>query len=179
MKSISYKNPVFAYKFANDPGAIPVLLLEYFQLPHNLFPWSNIRPMSPLAESSPTCLCVELDPDFYYLIQSYAGRSGLRAAHVGRGVETLSAVHQIRPAVICLEPEHHADETAWEVLRALKADPLAAAIPVILFSWLEEEEKARVAGAAVYVRKPVMYVDFLDALAAAGFRHENQEKSSK
>lgn len=131
--------------------------------------------MSPRAESCPTCLCVELDPDFYYLIQSYAERSGLSAAHVERGPEALSAVHQSRPAVICLEPEHRADETAWEVLRMLKADAQAAPIPIILFSWLDEEEKARAAGAAVYVRKPVMYVDFLDALAAAGFRRENQE----
>ena len=57
----------------------------------------------------------------------------------------------------------------------VKSGSQAAPIPIILFSWLEDEEKARAAGAAVYVRKPVMYVDFLDALAAAGFRRENQE----
>lgn len=130
--------------------------------------------MSPLAESR-TCLCVELDPDFYYLIQSYAERSGLRAAHVARGPEVLAAVQQAAPAVICLEPEYRADESAWELVRLLKADPQAADIPIILFSWLDEEEKARAAGAAVYVRKPVMYVHFLNALAAAGFRRDDQE----
>jgi CheY-like chemotaxis protein len=132
--------------------------------------------MSPSAGRSPTCLCVELDPDFYYLIQSYAERSGLRAAHVAHGAEVLPTIRQDKPSVIFLEPEHRADESTWEVLRALKADPEAAPIPIILFSWLDEEEKARSAGAAVYVRKPVMYVDFLDALAAAGIRHGNQEK---
>lgn len=134
--------------------------------------------MNPYGESQPICMCVDLDPDFYYLIQSYAVRSGLRTVHVVRRSETLFAVHQARPVVICLEPEHHADVTVWEVLQVLKADPAAALIPVILFSWLDEEEKARTAGAAVYVRKPVMYGNFLDALAAAGFSHQNFEKTA-
>jgi hypothetical protein len=46
---------------------------------------------------------------------------------------------------------------------------------VILFSWLNEEEQALKAGANVYVKKPVMYVDFSDALAEAGIRLENQK----
>jgi CheY-like chemotaxis protein len=134
--------------------------------------------MSPLSDTVPTCLCVALDPDFFYLIQSYAGRCGMRALHVARGGDALAMAKQEKPAVVCLEPEHHADRSAWEVLGALKAQAETQAIPVILFSWLEEEEKARASGAAVYVRKPVMYVDFLEALADAGVRAKNQEKTS-
>jgi len=48
---------------------------------------------------------------------------------------------------------------------------------VILFSWLNEEDQALRAGASVYVRKPVMYVDFVDALAVAGIRRPRPEKS--
>jgi DNA-binding response OmpR family regulator len=134
--------------------------------------------MSPRAEAVPTCLCVELDPDFFYLIQSYAGRCGMRALHVPRGADALAVARQEKPTLICLEPEHHADQSPWEVLRNLKTQADTATVPVILFSWLDEEEKARQAGAAVYARKPVMYVDFLEALAQAGVRVKNQEKTS-
>lgn len=140
--------------------------------------WSAFPLMSSLADNVPMCLCIALDPDFFYLIQSYAGRCGMRALHVARAGDALAVAKQEKPAVVCLEPEHQADRSAWEVLRALKAQAETRPIPVILFSWLEEDEKARSAGAAVYVRKPVMYVDFLDALVSAGVRDKNQEKTS-
>ena len=128
-------------------------------------------------DSSPvkrTCMCVELDSDFYYLIQKYAERSGLSALLVSRGAEALQLAKKVRPNLICLEPEQGADRSAWEVLAALKSDSETAAIPVILFSWLNEEEQALKAGADVYVKKPVMYVDFTGALEVAGIRLENQ-----
>jgi len=38
----------------------------------------------------------------------------------------------------------------------------------LLFSWLDDEELALQKGADVYVRKPVMFADFLSALTTAG-----------
>jgi CheY-like chemotaxis protein len=130
--------------------------------------------MDPSQATNRTCMCVELDSDFYYLIQKYAERSGLAALLVSQGAEALQLTKKVRPAVVCLEPEQGADRTAWEVLTALKSDSETAGIPVILFSWLDEEEQALKAGASVYVKKPVMYVDFSEALAEAGVRLENQ-----
>jgi CheY-like chemotaxis protein len=131
--------------------------------------------MDPSQATNRTCMCVELDSDFYYLIQKYAERSGLAALLVSQGAEALQLTKKVRPVVVCLEPERGAEHTAWEVLAALKSDSETAAIPVILFSWLDEKEQALNAGASVYVKKPVMYVDFNDALAEAGIRPENQK----
>jgi CheY-like chemotaxis protein len=124
-----------------------------------------------------TCLCVELDPDFFYLIRSYAERSGLSAIQIDHAGEALAAALREQPLVVFLEPEHNPERAAWDVLRELKAGAETAAIPVVFFSWLNDEEKALQAGANVYVRKPVMYVDFVDALAEAGIRQARQERS--
>jgi CheY-like chemotaxis protein len=113
-------------------------------------------------------MCVELDPDFFYLMQSFAERSGLRAVHVSRGHDALPAARGERPAVVFLEADSPAEMPAWEVLKALKADEATHTIPVVVFSWINEEEHAMEEGADVYVQKPVMYVDFIDALAVAG-----------
>jgi len=130
--------------------------------------------MEKSSSKNRTCMCMELDPDFFYLIQSYAERSGLCAVHVSRAVDFLSYMKQEHPVAVCLEPEQLVDRAAWDILRAIKADSETAGIPVILFSWLDEEDQALEAGADVYVKKPVMYGNFLDALTVAGVRYENQ-----
>ena len=127
--------------------------------------------MDPSQVNKQTCMCVELDPDFYYLIQSYVERSGLCALHVGQASETLHLAKQIHPAVICLERDQHTNQRVREVLNALKTDKETAPIPIILFSWLDQEDPSSKTGADVYVKKPVMYVDFIDALAVVGISH--------
>ena len=124
--------------------------------------------MDSSQNSRQTCMCVELDSDFYYLIQKYAERSGLSALLVSRGAEALPLAKKVRPSLICLELDQGAATGAWEVLAHLKSDSETAGIPVILFSWLDQEEQALKAGANVYVNKPVMYVDFIHALEEAG-----------
>jgi CheY-like chemotaxis protein len=133
--------------------------------------------MDGVQSKNQTCLCVELDPDFFYLIRSYAERSGLNAVQISHAGDVFSAIRNEHPAVVFLEPEHSPERGAWDVLRQIKASPETAAIPVIIFSWLNEEEKAAQAGANIYVRKPVMYMDFMDALVVVGIRHSGQMKS--
>jgi CheY-like chemotaxis protein len=121
-----------------------------------------------------TCMCVGLDPDFFYLIQNYAERSGLVAVHTNLTADLLLCIKREQPVALFMEPEHLVERTAWEILSTIKADRETAEIPVILFSWLGEEDQALEAGVDVYVKKPVMYANFLDALAIAGVHHENQ-----
>jgi CheY-like chemotaxis protein len=115
-----------------------------------------------------TCMCVELDSDFFYLIRSFAERSGLRAEYINRGTDALAQARLSRPVVVFLEADHPSQHPAWNVLAGLKADPVTQEIPVVLFSWLDDEELALQKGADVYVRKPVMFADFLSALTTAG-----------
>jgi len=90
--------------------------------------------MNQCPENVKTCMCVELDPDFFYLMQSFAERCGLRAIHVNRGKDSVKLVKHERPTVIFLETDSPAEMPAWDVLRALKADNTTRDIPVVLFS---------------------------------------------
>ncbi|NTW01362.1 MAG: response regulator, partial [Oscillochloris sp.] len=67
---------------------------------------------------------------------------------------TLEQVNRIRPHVIFLDLLMP-DQSGWEVLRQLKADPETRDIPVIIVSVVDERAKGMAAGAAAYLVKPV------------------------
>mgnify|MGYP000300733638 CR=1 FL=1 len=125
------------------------------------------------------CICIDFDPDFFYLIQTYAERSGLGAVHVQGGLDILAVINREQPAVICLDGDKPARPTAWHLLSRLKSDPAINHIPVIFFSWLDEEERSIQEGADVFVQKAVMYADFIDALAMAGVLDESAKPKKK
>jgi CheY-like chemotaxis protein len=56
----------------------------------------------------------------------------------------------------------------WDVLRALKADPATATVPVVVVSIVDERPKGMALGAAGYLVKPVRRDDLLQALADVG-----------
>ncbi len=132
-------------------------------------------------ESSPAknCLCVELDPDFYYLMQSYAQRSKFLTVLTSRDQNIVKTAHEQRPDVILLEADPQLEGVAWQTLHALKADTQTAKIPVVIFSWLAVEEQALSEGADAFVQKPVMYTDFMDALALVGITRASPDLSSE
>ena len=61
--------------------------------------------------------------------------------------------------------------TAWKALRALKADPRTAVIPVIMLTTTDDPREAQRCyqlGCSVYVTKPVDYQSFIDAVKRLG-----------
>lgn len=114
-----------------------------------------------------TFIIIEDDLQSLYLMERYVRRSGFRPVFTTQGENAVALARQEQPAVIVLDlglPGMN----GWEVLRALKADAETQKIPVILYSGLNEVENGREAGAVAYLRKPVYYQDFLDALRDAG-----------
>ena len=102
-------------------------------------------------------------------MERYIRRSGFRPVFTTQGENAVALARQEQPVVIVLDlglPGMN----GWDVLRALKADPITHNIPVILYSGLNEVEDGLEAGAIAYLRKPVYYQDFLDALRKAGIR---------
>jgi DNA-binding response OmpR family regulator len=83
------------------------------------------------------------------------------------GAEGLSTVRRVEPAVVVLDIRLPRVD-GWDVLRALKADPTTASIPVIVVSIVDERAKGLSLGAAEYLVKPVGRGELLDALAAVG-----------
>ena len=114
------------------------------------------------------CLCVDLDPDFYYLLQSYAQRSKFLMIWTSQGQQALKLVQSQPMDVILMEADVTRGSPPWDILHALKADEATKTIPVVIFSWLAVEEASLAEGADVFVQKPVMYADFIDVLALVG-----------
>ncbi len=85
------------------------------------------------------------------------------------GAEGLTTVRRLDPAVVVLDIRLPRVD-GWDVLRALKADPTTANIPVIVVSIVDERAKGLALGAADYLVKPVGRSHLLGALAAVGRR---------
>ncbi len=112
-------------------------------------------------------LLIADDPSFTYLMQRYIQRSGCRMVNTKLGEEALAFVHRTQPAVIVLDMAFHRP-AGLKMLKDLKSDLITNDIPVIVCSGLEQESRNAEAGADVCLCKPVMYYDFLTALADAG-----------
>ena len=70
------------------------------------------------------------------------------------GTGAATQAEAFRPDAILLDI-YLPDESGWEVLEELKANPLTSDIPVVIISDADERERGLQAGAAEYVVKPV------------------------
>ncbi|MGH3100927.1 MAG: response regulator, partial [Thermoleophilia bacterium] len=87
------------------------------------------------------------------------------SAHDGRqGAELVKA---LQPAIVVLDILLPGLD-GWQVLESLKADPVTAAIPVVVVSILDERGRGLALGAADYLVKPVSREGVLDVLARCG-----------
>jgi CheY-like chemotaxis protein len=117
-----------------------------------------------------TIMVVGDDSSFCYLMRRYANKSTHRIMFAYSGEEALALARRERPAVVVLEAGRPGT-MGWSVLRALRADQATRGIPVVLCSWWDEEEQGLEEGADVYLRKPILYEDFLTALADVGIKN--------
>jgi CheY-like chemotaxis protein len=101
-----------------------------------------------------------------YLMERYTRTSGCRALGTTNGENALAVARQEKPAVIFLDLMLPG-MTGWEVLQALRADPLTQPIPVIICTALNVADQALAANAG-YLHKPVYYQDFVNALRDEG-----------
>ncbi len=115
--------------------------------------------------SRPTLLLVTGNPQLLYLIRRYGEQSGCRVLDAETVEEAVALLGRERPAALLLHLLPWPDES-WEVLRRLKASPVAAGIPITIISPIADEARARAEGAAHWLWQPVMYADFLAALSA-------------
>ncbi len=122
-----------------------------------------------MTQAVPLILIVEDDTHSMYLMERYTRTSGCRALGTEYGEKALVLARQEKPAVIFLDLMLPG-MTGWEILRALRADPITRHIPVIIctaLSALNEANRAREEGAG-YLHKPILYQDFITALKDAG-----------
>ena len=114
------------------------------------------------------------DSYFSYLLQRFVRTSAYRAIPVNLGDDVLSLAREEKPVAIVLEVDGP-EVTGWHTLRALKSDPDAGRIPVIVCSWLDESARGLAEGADMYLRMPFLYEEFGAALTTLLGEDENGE----
>jgi CheY-like chemotaxis protein len=83
---------------------------------------------------------------------------------VARGLrEARQVLASVRPCAIVLDVLLRGEDT-WAFLAALKASPETAAVPILVVTTVEDEQKGLALGAAAYRLKPVDRAWLLDAL---------------
>jgi CheY-like chemotaxis protein len=119
------------------------------------------------GEGGPLIVVIEDDRRALGLLKVYLDAAGLQVVGVRDGTAGLNAVRGRNPAAVVLDIRLP-DMDGWEVLTTLKADPVTAAVPVVVVSMLDERGKGFALGAAEYLVKPVNREDVLSALGRVG-----------
>ena len=107
-----------------------------------------------VASSAPLVLVIDDDPAVRDQLQRLLTDEGFRVQTADGGAEGLRLAREQHPNVIILDIiMPHVD--GWSVLSALKADPAAADIPVIISTIADNQELGYALGAAEYIVKPI------------------------
>ena len=114
-----------------------------------------------------TLLLAAASDDIAYLLRRYAEKSGFRTVNVSQGERVAPLAQRLKPVAIILETELPG-ATEREILDSLKENNTTRNIPVVLYTWLDQETDDQITGAVCYLHNPVLYEDFLTALESAG-----------
>ena len=99
-------------------------------------------------------LVIDDDPVVRDLMERFFTREGFEVATAADGVEGLERAIAFAPSVITLDVLMPKMD-GWSVLRALKADPALAMIPVLMVSIVDEKNKGFTLGASDFISKPI------------------------
>jgi signal transduction histidine kinase/DNA-binding response OmpR family regulator len=112
---------------------------------------------TPIPASAPAALPLVLVVDdekaTRELIARGLEKEGFRLMAAASGEEALQLARERKPDVISLDVLMPGMD-GWMVLRALKADPLTAPIPVVMVSMLDDRDIGHALGASDYLTKP-------------------------
>ncbi len=101
-----------------------------------------------------TVLVIDDDPGARELLVRGLTREGFQVRMAATGQEGLRLAREVQPDIITLDvlmPEMD----GWDVLLALKADPLLADIPVVMLSMISDKNYGFTLGATDYLTKPI------------------------
>ncbi|ALG66795.1 response regulator [Beggiatoa leptomitoformis] len=117
-------------------------------------PKKNLEAVQQLLANSGIILVIDDDLLVRELLQSYLTRLNYSVATAEDGDEGLKLARKLRPDAILLDVKMP-ELDGWNVLSALKNDPLLAEIPVFMISMEDEQPKGIALGATDYLMKPV------------------------
>jgi signal transduction histidine kinase/DNA-binding response OmpR family regulator len=108
---------------------------------------------APLRPGEKLVLAIDDDRNVLQLLKENLAEAGYRVIGVESGQEGLQKARELRPRAITLDIIMP-DIDGWQVLHALKTDPLTRDIPVILISIVDQTDLGFRLGAVDYLVKP-------------------------
>ena len=99
-------------------------------------------------------LVIDDDPAMHDMVRRTLEKEGIAVVPALGGEEGLELARQLKPSVITLDVMMPGSD-GWNVLRALKADPELAKIPVVMLTIIDDKNMGFSLGAADYLTKPV------------------------
>ncbi|HEX5003681.1 MAG TPA: response regulator [Gemmatimonadales bacterium] len=114
-------------------------------------------------------LVIDDDPAMHDLVRRTLEKEGIAVIPALSGEEGLELARQLKPSVITLDVMMPGSD-GWNVLRALKADPALARIPVVMLTIIDDRKLGFSLGAAEYLTKPVDRERLVRVIRR--FRHE-------
>lgn len=116
-----------------------------------------------LNTRAPTLLVIDDQPAALKMFQRYLSRTPLTVTGLHDASLALETVQKIRPSLIALDVMMPRVD-GWEILQALKLNPLTRQIPVLVCSAWGEPELARSLGASAFLKKPIIQKELLETL---------------
>jgi len=107
----------------------------------------------PTRPGGKVVLAIDDDPNVVYLLKENLADAGYTVVSARSGEEGIQKARELQPLAITLDIIMPGTD-GWQVLHALKTDPLTREIPVILISIVDQKELGFRLGAADYVVKP-------------------------
>jgi signal transduction histidine kinase/DNA-binding response OmpR family regulator len=138
-----------------------------FAVPVGTTSKSSARSAEQAPAGGPLVVVIEDDRSSLELLTLYLEGAGVDVVGERDGPSGLDTVRRRHPAAVVLDIRLP-DMDGWEVLTALKADPVTAEIPVVVVSMLDERGMGFALGAAEYLVKPVSREHVLAALSRVG-----------
>jgi CheY-like chemotaxis protein len=116
------------------------------------------RPAAGLAPAAgvapPPVLIVDDDRLVRDLLRRFLTKEGFRVMAAVSGEEGLRRARELRPALITLDVVMSGMD-GWTMLKALKADPALAAVPVVMITIVDNPALGLSLGASDYLTKPI------------------------
>jgi signal transduction histidine kinase/CheY-like chemotaxis protein len=106
------------------------------------------------APQSSTVLVIDDDATVHDLLRRSLAKEGFQVVAASGGEEGLRIAREIRPAAITLDVFMPGMD-GWAVLKALKAEPEMADVPVVLLTISDDRGRACLLGATEFIQKPV------------------------
>lgn len=98
-------------------------------------------------------LIIEDDTDFAKILLKYSREKGYKAIAAVRGDEGIELAEHFRPHAILLDIQLPVMD-GWQVMEALKSNPLTKPIPVHMMSSMKMKQESLLKGAVDFINKP-------------------------